>query len=85
MLTNRISAYLAAAEDEQLVENAMPQNTPNFQNPLAPPANFAQVPPGLLEGLSAGQLAWQQDLYRTAYQSALAALATEALRRAQQN
>jgi hypothetical protein len=85
MATNRITAYLAAPEDEQIAENSMPQDTPNFQNPLAPPANFAPVPQGLLEGLSKEKLAWQQDLYRAAYQSALAALASEALRRAQMN
>jgi hypothetical protein len=84
MFTNRISAYLQATDDEPLVERTMPQNQPSH-NPLAPPANFAPVPEGLLQGLPKAQLAWQQDLYRTAYQSALAALATEALRRAQRN
>jgi hypothetical protein len=85
MLTNRISAYLQVADDEQLVENTMPQNTPSVHNPLAPPANFAPIPEGLLQGLPKEQLTWQQELYRTAYQSALAALATEALRRSQRN
>lgn len=85
MATNRISAYLAAAEDEQLAEYSMTQNPPAFHNPLAPPANFAPVPPELLQGLSKEQLAWQQELYRTAYQSALAALASENLRRAKMN
>jgi hypothetical protein len=85
MLTNRIAAYLAAADDEQLAENVMPQNTPDFHNPLAPPANFAPVPQGLLDGLSKQQLTLQQELYRSAYQAALAAMASEALRRAQSN
>jgi hypothetical protein len=85
MLTNRISAYLSAAEDEQLAENVMPQNEPNFHNPIVPPGSFAPVPQGLLDGLSKEQLGWQQELYRSAYQAALAAQASEALRRAQRN
>ncbi|HXY35352.1 MAG TPA: hypothetical protein VEI07_14065 [Planctomycetaceae bacterium] len=85
MATNRISAYLAAAEDEQLAEHSMTQNPSGFHNPLAPPANFAPVPPELRQGLSKEKLAWQEELYRAAYQSALAALASETLRRAQMN
>jgi hypothetical protein len=85
MLTNRITAYLADAKDEPLAETVMPQDAPNFRNPLTPPANFALVPEGLLLGVSKEQLAMQQELYRTAYQSALAAIASEAIRRAQMN
>jgi hypothetical protein len=85
MLINRITAYLPAAEEEQLAEKAMPQDASNFQNPLTPPANFAPVPQGLVEGLSNEKLAWQQELYRTAYQSALAEIASAAFRRAQRN
>ena len=85
MATNRITAFYSGAEDDQLEENAMPQETPNVHNPLAPPANFAPVPKALLQGLSKKTLAWQQELYRAAYQSALAAIASEALRRSQQN
>jgi hypothetical protein len=85
MWTNRISAYLSAADDEQLAENVMLQNEPNAHNPLLPPANFAPVPEGLMGGLSKEQLAWQQELYRSAYQAALAAQASEALRRALRN
>jgi hypothetical protein len=85
MLTNRISAYLSAAEDEQLAENVMPHSEPNVHNPILPPACFAPVPQGLLDGLSKEQRAWQQELYRSAYQVALAAQASEALRRAQRN
>jgi len=83
MATNRISAYLT--EDEQLGENTMPQNATPFHNPIAPPANFAPIPQELLNGLPKEKLAWQQELYRTAYQSALAALAAEAMRRAAMN
>jgi hypothetical protein len=85
MMTNRITAYLSADSDDSLAENAMPQNAPGFHNPLAPPANFAPVPEALLQNASPPQLAWQQELYRAAYQSALAALAAEATRRAQRN
>jgi hypothetical protein len=85
MMTNRITAYLSADPDDSLAENAMPQNAPNFHNPLAPPANFAPVPEALLQNVSPPQLAWQQELYRAAYQSALAAIAAEATRRAQRN
>jgi hypothetical protein len=83
MATNRISAYLA--EDDPFGENTMPQSPAPLHNPLAPPANFAPVPQELLNGLSKEQVAWQQELYRTAYQSALAALAAEAMRRAGMN
>jgi len=90
MATNRITAYLQAADDEQLAENVMqpaPQShgAPESNNPLAPPTGFAQVPASLLEGLSKEKMAWQQELYRAAYQSALAALACEAQRRARLN
>jgi hypothetical protein len=85
MLTNRITSYLPDAEHEQLAETAMPQDGPSFHNPLTPPANFARVPEGLLPGVSKEQLAMQQELYRAAYQSALAAIASEARRRAQTN
>jgi hypothetical protein len=85
MASNRITAFYSGAQDEPLGENVMPQETPDFHNPLAPPANFAPVPEALLQGLSKETLAWQQELYRAAYQSALAALASEALRRSQQN
>jgi hypothetical protein len=85
MLTNRITAYLPATEEEQLAEIAMPQDVPGLHNPLAPPANFAPVPEGLMQGISPEQLAWQQELYRAAYQSALAAIASEAFRRSQTN
>jgi hypothetical protein len=85
MLTNRIAAYLPAVEGSKLAENAMAQHVPGSHNPLAPPASFASVPPGMLAGLPQETLAWQQELYRAAYQSALAALAAEASRRAQRN
>jgi hypothetical protein len=85
MATNRITAYLQAADDEQVVENVMQSDAPQSHNPLAPPAGFAPVPAGLLDGLSKEKLAWQQQLYRAAYQSALAAIALEAQRRARLN
>ncbi len=86
MATNRISAYLRDAEEESIAENAMPHDAAqDFHNPLSPPAGFAPVPEALRQGMSKDQLAWQQELYRTAYQSALAAIAAEALRRAQGN
>ncbi len=85
MTTNRITAYLSADADTTIAENAMPQNSPSFHNPLAPPANFAPVPEALLQNVPPPKLAWQQELYRAAYQSALAAIAAEATRRAQRN
>jgi hypothetical protein len=85
MWTNRISAYFETADDEQRAETSMLQKGPNTANPIAPPENFAPIPQGLLQGLSPQQLAWQQDLYRSAYQSALAAQAAERLRRAERN
>jgi hypothetical protein len=85
MYTNRITAYLDAADDGLFPETSMLQDGPSFNNPLVPPANFAPVPQSLLGDLSKGQLSWQQELYRMAYQSALAAVASENLRRAQRN
>ncbi len=85
MRTNRITAYLSADSDTSLAENDMPQNAPGFHNPLTPPANFAPVPEGLMQNVSPQQLPWQRELYRAAYQSALAAIAAETARRAQRN
>jgi hypothetical protein len=70
MLTNRISRYL---EDRD--ENTM--TILPFSNDSAnePPANFAPVPPAMLAQLSQPQMNWQAELYRMAYQAALASVA----------
>jgi hypothetical protein len=73
MLSNRITSFLDMRDEERKRPMSAPLNSGNV-----PPANFVTVPADLLRHVPQAQLAWQQDLYRAAYQAALASVAASA-------
>jgi hypothetical protein len=70
MLFNRITSYL-----DESIEPLAPSPGPTPQNTVTtPPANFAPVPAGLMGSLPQQPAAWQEQLYRMAYEAAKAAV-----------
>ena len=86
MLSNRISNYLSAGTEEPGFERpatrvrseAVPKVLPTPMLPPSAPANFAFVPAALFPQAPIDPHSWQAELYRMAYQAALASVAAAA-------
>jgi hypothetical protein len=81
MSTNRIASSLSAVNTKR----APRQSGARAAKTLSPPANFVPVPAEMLACFPAGLLAWQEQLYRMAYQAALASVHAARCERARWN
>jgi hypothetical protein len=70
MIHNRISTYMQPSKKRPTFGPA-----PQPKTVFAPPPNFAPVPLSMLANVPEGQLSWQEELYRMAYEAAKASVA----------
>lgn len=77
MFSNRITKYLEA---EAMNPPRTKLSLPTARNTVAIPSHFAPVPASMLAQMPSTHLAWQTELYRMAYEAAVAS--TEATTRA---